>query len=119
MSRTAWQRRPPDTWVKQNDVRPTLDYQLRDGNGAVVDLTGASVKFMMYLPGAASPKVNAAGTIIGAATNGQVRYTWTGTDTDTIGDYIAEFQVTFSGGFVETFPNWEHLKVRILDDIAA
>lgn len=119
MSRTAWGCRPPDTYVKQGDLRPTVDYQLRDGNGAVVDLTGASVKFMMWLPGATTAKVNTAGTIIGAATNGQVRYTWVGTDTDTIGDYIAEFQVTFSGGFIETFPNWEWLKVRVLDDIAA
>lgn len=119
MSRTPWQRRPPDFWLKQNDLRPTLDFQLRDRTGAVVNLTGATVKFMMQAPGAASPKINAAATVIGAATNGQVRYTMTGTDTDTIGDYLGEWQVVFSDATTETFPNWEHLKVRILDDIAA
>jgi hypothetical protein len=117
MSSTPWKRRPVDFFVKQLDTAPVIAFQLLDGTGAPVVLTGATVKFMMQAPGDANPKINAAATITDAAT-GKVSYTWSGTNTDTIGDYLAEWQVTFGGGAVETFPNGEILKVRILDDIA-
>ena len=118
MSRTAWQRKPPDYWWKQNDTAPAIAEQLLDGLGAPVVLTGASVKFMAWFPGDAAIKVNAAATITDAAT-GKVSYTPTATDTNTIGDLMAEWQVTFSGGAIETFPNSGHQKVRVTDDIAA
>jgi len=114
---TPWERRAPDWYTKQGDTSPAVAFQLLDGNGDVVPLAGASVKFMMYAPGAASPKVNAAATITDAPT-GKVAYTLSGTDSDTPGDYLAEWQVTFAGGAIETFPNGTALKVRVLDDIA-
>jgi hypothetical protein len=117
LSRTAWQRRPPDAYWKQNDTSPAITGALKDGTGAAVNLTGASVKFMMWAPGEASAKINAAATITGAST-GNVSYTPNSTDTNTIGDYLAEWQVTFSGGAVETFPNAALLKVRVTDDVA-
>jgi hypothetical protein len=118
MSRTAWQRAAPDQYWKQNDTSPAVTGQLFDGTGTVVNLTGASVKFMAWFPGDATVKINAAATITDAA-NGRVSYTPNSTDTNTIGDMMAEWQVTFSGGAVETFPNWRLLKVRVTDDIAA
>ena len=115
---TKWERKSPDVWLKSNDTSPAITYQLKDGTGAVVVLTGASVKFMMWAPGAASAKVNAAATITDAAL-GKVSYTPTAPNTDTPGDYIAEWQVTFAGGAIETFPNGDYLKVRVLTDLAA
>jgi len=73
---------------------------------------------MMWGPGDAAVKVNAAATITDAAT-GKVSYTPIATDTNTPGDYLVEWQVTFSGGAVETFPNSDWQKVRVKDDIAA
>lgn len=115
---TRWKRKAPDFYWKQNDTSPAIAFQLKDGNGVAVNLTGATVKFMMWAPGAAAIKVNAAATITDATT-GKVSYTPSATDTDTPGDYIAEWQVTFSGGAVETFPNGDWLKVRVLDDLGA
>ena len=103
---------------KQNDTAPAIAEQLFDGTGAAVVLTGASVKFMMWAPGDAVVKVNATATITDAAT-GKVSYTPIAADTNTIGDYLVEWQVTFSGGAIETFPNSGHQKVRVTDDIAA
>ena len=117
MSRTRWQRKSPDFYWKQGDTAPAIAEQLFDGTGAPVPLTGASVKFMMQAPGS-TVKVNAAATITDAAL-GKVSYTPIATDTDTIGDYLVEWQVTFSGGQFETFPNSGHQKVRVTDDIAA
>jgi hypothetical protein len=76
------------------------------------------VEFHAWFPGDAAVKINAAGTITDAP-NGRVSYTPTSTDTNTIGDMMGEWQVTFSGGAIETFPNWRHLKVRVTNDIAA
>jgi hypothetical protein len=118
VSRTAWQRKAPDAYWKQNDTAPAIAEQLFDGTGTAVNLTGASVKFMAWFPGDAAVKINATATVTDAAT-GKVSYTPTSTDTNTVGDLMAEWQVTFGGGAVETFPNSGHQKVRIVDDIAA
>lgn len=118
MSRTRWQRKAPDFWWKQGDTAPAIAEQLFDGTGAAVNLAGASVKFMMWAPGDATVKVNAAATITDAVT-GKVSYTPIAADTNTVGDYLVEWQVTFAGGAVETFPNSDWQKVRIRDDIAA
>jgi len=118
MSRTRWQRKAPDFYWKQNDTAPAIAEQFFDGTGTAVNLTGATVKFMMWAPGDAAVKVNASATITDA-TLGKVSYTPNSTDTNTIGDYLVEWQVTFGGGAVETFPNSGWQKVRVVDDIAA
>ena len=51
------------------------------------------------------------------ASNGAVSYTFTTSDTDTAGLFQGEFQVTFSGGAIETFPNAEYISINILDDL--
>lgn len=118
MSRSAWQRKPPDAYWKQGDTAPAIAEQLFDGLGVAVNLTGATVKFMMWGQGDAAIKVNAAATITDAAL-GKVSYTPIAADTNTSGDYLVEWQVTFGGGAVETFPNSDWQKVRVKDDIAA
>lgn len=118
MSRSAWQRKAPDAYWKQGDTAPALAEQLFDGTGAAVNLAGASVKFMAWFPGDAAVKINAAATITDAA-NGKVSYTPSSTDTNTVGDLMVEWQVTFSGGAIETFPNAGWQKVRVKDDVAA
>jgi hypothetical protein len=117
MSRTRWQRRAPDFYLTANDTSPSIAYQLLDGLGAPVVLTGAAVEFHMQAPGSAV-KVNAAATITDA-TLGKVRYDFLAANTDTPGDYLARWQVVYSGGAIESFPDGDLLKVRILDDIAA
>ena len=117
MSRSRWQRKAPDAYWKQGDTAPAIAEQLLDGLGAPVVLTGATVKFMMWGPGDAAVKVNAAATITDAAT-GKVSYTPTALNTDTPGDYLVEWSVTFGGGAIETFPNADWQKVRVRDDIA-
>ena len=117
MSRSAWQRKPPDAWWKQNDTAPAIAEQLLDGLGVAVNLAGATVKFMGWLQGDTAVKVNASATITDAAT-GKVSYTPIAADTNTVGDMLVEWQVTFAGGAIETFPNAGHQKVRVVDDIA-
>lgn len=117
MSRSRWQRKTPDFYWKQGDSAPAIAEQLLDGLGAPVVLTGATVKFMMWAPGETAVKVNAAATITDAAL-GKVSFTPSAAQTDTPGDYLVEWQVTFGGGAIETFPNSDWQKVRVKDDIA-
>tara|TARA_Y100000356_G_scaffold128083_1_gene127614 strand:+ start:199 stop:417 length:219 start_codon:yes stop_codon:yes gene_type:complete len=61
-------------------------------------------------------KTNASATITNAS-GGAVSYTFSASDTNTAGLFQGEFQVTFSGGAIETFPNAEYISINILDDL--
>lgn len=102
--------------IKRNDRREPIERTLKGSNGLAVDLTGATVKFLMRLHGSAVLKVNAAATVV-SAVGGQVRYSWTAADTDTAGVYDAEFEVTFSDTTKQTFPNAEPIAVMVYEDL--
>lgn len=103
-------------YMKQNDTSPSMLAELKDGENAVVDLDGATVRFHMRQIGNAAIVVDQAAVIVTAA-SGLVRYDWSASDTDTIGSYQAEFEVTYSDLSIETFPNNAYIRVEILDDI--
>ena len=110
-----------DFTLKRNDTRPKIQAQLtQDGNP--YDLTGSTVKFIMKQDGAGSAKVDSAATIVDAA-NGDVEYAWSAVDTDTEGDYNAEWEVTDGSGDVLTFPNGhdtapQYITVEVVEDLA-
>lgn len=106
-----------DFHIKQNDRKEPFNATLKDSSGVAVDLTGATVLFRLRQFGAAAAKVNASAAIISAAA-GTVRYSWASGDTDSPGEYEAEFQVTFSDGTIQTFPNAGVLSVLIHPEVA-
>lgn len=102
--------------IKQNDTAPSLRATLLDGDGNPVNLSGSTVRFHMRLLGQTAIVVNQSATLIDAA-NGIAQYNWVAADTDTIGSYQAEFEVTYANGTIETFPNDGYIRVEIIDDI--
>lgn len=102
--------------IKRNDLVPELNVALKDKEGAVVNLTGASVQFHMRAAGASTLKVDAAATLVTAA-SGTCKYTWVAANTDTAGDFEGEFEVTYSGGNIETFPTDGYIRIRVLPDL--
>ena len=104
-------------YIKKNDTSPKMLATLQDASGVAVNLTGASVRFHLRTLDGLSTVVDAAATIVTAA-SGIVRYTWGAPDTATAGSYQAEFEVTYADASVETFPNDGYISVEILDDIA-
>jgi hypothetical protein len=85
--------------VKQGDLFPDVETTVRDENGAVVDLTAATVTFSMRRarePG--SVKINGAAGVLVDGPNGKIAYRWAGSNTDTPGTYEGEFRVTPTGG---------------------
>lgn len=104
-----------DYRIKQNDTGPAIAAILKDGDKAVVDLTGATVRFHLKRNG--TIKVDAAATIDDAGA-GEVSYAWQAADTDEAGPHFCEFEVTFADGRIETFPNDSDVPVLVSPDIA-
>ena len=103
-------------YIKRGDTSPSLQFALAP---ASVDLTGATVRFSMRDRSIGVVTVNRADAVIVTATGSpMVRYDWTSSDTDKEGYYIAEFEVTYPGGAIETFPNVDFIRVQISEDIA-
>lgn len=102
-------------YLKRGDSSPSLVYALTP---ASVVLTGATVRFNMRLAGGATKVSRAAAVVVTATGTPTVRYDWNAADVDTAGFYEAEFEVTYAGGAVETFPNSDFIRVQIAGDIA-
>tara|TARA_E500000318_G_C3554652_1_gene210517 strand:+ start:1285 stop:1605 length:321 start_codon:yes stop_codon:yes gene_type:complete len=101
--------------IKQNDTSPSLQATLKDASGTAIVLTGASVRFhMKALDG--TVKVDAAMTIT-SASGGVVQYDWQTGDTDTVGSYSVEFEVTYSDNTIETFPNNQNLTISVVREL--
>lgn len=106
----------PDWTIKQADSAPTFSDTLTWNTGAAVDLTGASVKFVMRSRTATSPAVNATATIVTAAA-GTVSYTPSASDTATAGHYTSYWTVTFANAVVQRFPTVGFNTVEVQENL--
>lgn len=105
-----------DFTVKAHDRLPSIQATLSSA-GAPVNLTTASaVSFIMRPVKGNTVKINAPAVVV-SATDGVVRYDWTSADTDTPGQYQAEWEVTWSGGKQQTFPTLTYHTVDVLADL--
>lgn len=93
--------------IKRGDTAPALRYALLPES---VDLSGASVVFIMDGLGRAPALVVEARPAV-------VQYDWQPGDTDRTGLHRAEFEVTYSDGSIETYPNAGYLLVQIAEDL--
>ena len=101
--------------IKQNDTSPSLQATLKDAQLVPVDITAAAVKFhMKSLDGVV--KINETMTSTDAE-NGVVQYDWQVGDTDTVGAYYVEFEVTYADASIETFPNTGSLVVSVIREL--
>lgn len=100
--------------IKRNDTSPSLTYHLRPSS---VDISGATVVFNMSNKAGNVAVLRAPVAIVKASGGAVVRYDWQAGDTATAGEYLAEFEVTYADGAVETFPNDDYLIVPIKKDL--
>lgn len=87
----------------QSDTAPDITAVLHaEGDSSdVIDLTGASVKFQLRREHDKHYRINTACTVTDA-TAGEVSYTFTSGDLDVPGEYIAQFEITFLSGRIQT-----------------
>lgn len=109
--------------LKQGDQRPLFVVVLKDNIGeddeATVNLTTATSAVFNMVDESGSPvKINRGSASITDAANGEVTYTWGTADTNTVGTYNAELEVTWNDGKPETFPNDSYWTVEVVDDLA-
>lgn len=105
-----------DFSLKAHDLLPIIQATLTQGGVAVNLTTATGVKFIMATAVGGTVKVNAAAAIVDAV-NGVVSYTWVTGDTNTPNSYVAEWQVTWSGGKQETFPTLTYHSIDIVADL--
>lgn len=105
--------------IKRNDTAEPLVATLNDSNNTSFNLTGATVVFNMRSIKTGAIKIDRQAVVINDAAARIVQYNWTAINTDTSGEYIGEFEVTFSTGKIATFPNSieNMLLIHIPDDI--
>ena len=106
---------PKKTKLKRHDTSP-FRATLKDGAYAAVNLTGATVRFHLRSVDDDVLVVEADAVVVSGAA-GTVRYDWTAADVDRVGDHLAEFQVTYSDGAVETFPSDGYHRIEFLEDL--
>lgn len=104
-----------DFTIKRRDQLPPIQATLRDATNTIVNLTAATVRFIMVNKDTGDV-LDQPATVVDA-NGGVVRYDWVAGDTDTAGNYSAEFEVTFASGKAETFPNSKNLAIKIPEDL--
>lgn len=105
--------------IKQHDLLPEMVITLLD-NDAAVDLTNAVSARLLMRNLVAGLKVDAPVSILDqsvTANKGRVVYTWTGTDTDTVGVFKAEVEVIWPGPKPQTFPGDSYFQIKVVNDL--
>jgi hypothetical protein len=107
--------------MKKNDTGPPVRAQILSSNtGQPVDLTDATILFIMYYfedDGARNEIVNSTAVIEDPPTDGYMRYDWQLGDTTITGNHKALFSVTFSYLTQESYPKRGYIEIRIEDDL--
>ena len=105
-------------YIKQNDTAPSIEAALKDSNGRVKSMANASlVRFHMKSENGTILIAGGGGTIVNP-TKGTVAYEWQTGDTSVVGIHSAEFEIEYTNGQIETFPNTGYIKVIVKGELA-
>lgn len=114
----------PDFFIKELDTASIISDTLKDSAEVPISIQGATVRFhMAHISGAGTPVLDAVASNDqngdgSDGTAGMVSYAWLAGNTGLAGLYLGEWEVTFGGGAVETFPNDSYILIRISPEVA-
>lgn len=108
-----------DWTITEGDTEPVFYDELTYSNKEKVDLTGATVEFVMRSLTSGSPLSLTGSVEIIAATEGKLAYLPSAKDTAIAGAYMAQWRITFSGGETMTFPTVGYLSVEVQESLNA
>jgi hypothetical protein len=101
--------------IKQNDTSPSLQATLKDAALTPINLTGANVRLHMKSVDG-TLKIDQPMSVV-TPLQGIIQYDWQAGDTDTVGTYYVEFEVTYSDASVETFPNNGNKTISVVREL--
>lgn len=102
-----------DFYRRKGDREPHIYSTLTEADGTILNLTGATVEFVVYKPGKADPVIATGATIVNPAT-GEVRYEWSEADAaDMEGLYYAYWRIILPTTRTVTVPNHKYLLLMI------
>lgn len=107
--------------IKRNDTKPFIKANLQDATGSAVDLTNATgIFFNLATNDNTYTAVLSGASLTSGTTNGStagvVEYQWNAGDTNRSGNYLGEFEVTYTDGTISTFPADHSLRIKIYED---
>lgn len=107
-----------DFTIGQGDVLPVLNDTLTYTDGTAVNLAGCTVRIIVRALTGVNPIINTTtGVTIVNAAAGQVSYTFTANDTALAGQYLAKWQVTFTGGQIQQFPTIGEIEITVEENL--
>ncbi len=111
----------PDFTIKRRDTSSSLFITAEDADGNAVDVQGATAIFRMRNIQGGDTLIEDSMDIVQAGdgsdgTTGQIAYTWL-TVPDTAGLFVAEAQITFANGDIQTYPNTGFIYIRVTEDL--
>ncbi len=107
----------PPFSIKQGDTARPIKIQCLDQDGNAVNLaSNIGATFKMTQDTSVTPKIVTGTATITDATNGYVQYTWVAGDTDTVGNFRAEFVITYASG-EDTFPSDSYILISIYAEL--
>lgn len=97
----------------QGDTAPDLLATIHNASDAeeIVGLTGATVRFQMRRPDDRRFTVNAEAEILDEDA-GTVRYQWAPNDLNVPGDYLVQWEVTYSDARIQTTASANTITIR-------
>jgi len=102
---------------KRGALWPPYRATLRRADRRALDLSGASVEFVMRRRGDTDPWVQAPAEVLDAE-RGVVRYSWEQGDTALPGIFNAEFLISDDEGLIARVPSDGYLSVHILGNLS-
>jgi hypothetical protein len=91
-------------YAKQADTAPAIEEKLYDAAGAVIPLTGATVRFHLIRMSDGATILNKPATVVSVAT-AHVKYQWATGDLALAGRWEREWECTLADGRIITVPN--------------
>ena len=101
--------------IKRGDARSAIKATLIEADGSGADLSGATVRFIAA-DYCGKVLIDRRAQILDAL-GGQVLVVLEAADVGVAGTYRAEFEVTYSDGRKQTYPNNCYLTIEILPDL--
>lgn len=105
--------------IKRHATRPYIELLVKNSDGTPFDFTGATEVLFSMKDEEGTLKIDSAVAEFDAGdpTLGKLRYTWTKADTDTEGNYNAEFDVNYPASETLTVPVDGDIRVKVYTDV--